>query len=588
MYNDLTRIKLFKVFFLIYIMDKIIKKFCIKKHKKGFYNLNNIVKNIIKSKSPASYMNKITNKKSIGTIFYITEEQFIQILKKSRSVNGKEAYKLLKNQTVEEKNEIVDTKIDSNNNLFSFNNKGLKVVHVGDEIWFKGKDVAKILEYENTKKTIINHVDQDDKITVEKLRGAMLQHLSVKMKEVDKLNGYRFVTHSNVVKMNKVEKECLPDTHSNPSLELVKSEHPHTIFINESGLYSLIMRSRMKSAKKFKSWVTKEVLPSIRKTGSYSLQKQPKLLYDLNNFKNKSCFYILNIRDNLYKYGISDNMERRGNDHLNNFKNPKIVKIFELKNYSMCIVIEKNVNSLVKQLGIRCSYDIDKDKILIFHKKNSKKECFVTNETHNLEYIIDKVNNYIDDIPDGNFSIELAIQKEKTKQCKIEMEKNIKELELKNEGKKEITRQLEIKLELKKLNIEERKLLRDESRELNINEEIIEDSDYDQDSDANTTSSESPETNDSESEEEENDLKTNKCLDCNTSIYKSSKRCIKCNSKLRFKMGTQKRKVIKRPSHKQLKKDLENSSYVKVGKKYNVSDNSVRKWLKTYEKYDNK
>ena len=120
----------------------------------------------------------------------------------------------------------------------------------------------------------------------------------------------------------------------------------------------------MEAAKKFKRWVTKEVLPSIRKTGSYSFKNQPKLLYDLNNFKNKSCFYILNIRDNLYKYGISDNMERRGNDHLNNFKNPRIVKIFELKNYSKCIAIEKNVNSLVKQLGIRCSYDIDNDKIL--------------------------------------------------------------------------------------------------------------------------------------------------------------------------------------------------------------------------------
>ena len=404
------------------------------------------------------------------------------------------------------------------------------------------------------------------------------------MKEVGNLRGSRFATPSKVVKMNKTEKGCLENTSSNPSFESVKSEQPHTIFINESGLYSLIMRSKMKAAKKFKSWVTKEVLPSIRKTGSYSLQKQPKLLYDLNNFKNKSCFYILNIRDNLYKYGISDNMERRGNDHLNNFKNPKIVKIFELKNYSMCITIEKNVNSLVKQLGIRCSYDIDNDKILIFHKKNSKKECFVTNETHNLEFIIAKINNYIDDIQDGEVSNELAIEKEISKRYKYEVErqKEIKETE------KEITRQLEIKLELKKLDIEERKLLRDESRDLNINEAIIEDSDYEQDSDANTTSSESPETNDSESEEEPNELKTNKCLDCNTSIYKSSKRCIKCNSKKRYIEKKSNRKVAERPTYKQLKKDLENSSYVKVGKKYNVSDNSVRKWLKTYEKYDSK
>jgi hypothetical protein len=48
-----------------------------------------------------------------------------------------------------------------------------------------------------------------------------------------------------------------------------------TIFINESGLYSLILSSKLKMAKKFKRWVTKDVLPTIRKTGSYKLQEIP-------------------------------------------------------------------------------------------------------------------------------------------------------------------------------------------------------------------------------------------------------------------------------------------------------------------------
>lgn len=200
-------------------------------------------------------MDKISGKKRIGTVFYITEDQFIKILKKSRSATGKEAYKLLKesdenNQTTE----IVDSRVDSDNNLFSFNGKGLKIVNVGDEIWFKGKDVAKILEYENYQQSLRINIDKDDKIRFDKLKDAITQHLS----------------------------------------KSVESEHPHTIFINESGLYSLILRSRMEAAKKFKRWVTKEVLPTIRKTGSYSIKNQPKLLYDLNNFKNKSCFYIIN------------------------------------------------------------------------------------------------------------------------------------------------------------------------------------------------------------------------------------------------------------------------------------------------------
>lgn len=62
---------------------------------------------------------------------------------------------------------------------------------------------------------------------------------------------------------------------------------PHTIFINESGLYSLIFNSKKEDAKKFKKWVTSEVLPSIRKTGEYKLKQQlyekTEKIEDLNN-----------------------------------------------------------------------------------------------------------------------------------------------------------------------------------------------------------------------------------------------------------------------------------------------------------------
>ena len=52
------------------------------------------------------------------------------------------------------------------------------------------------------------------------------------------------------------------------------NSHPHTTYINESGLYSLVFGSRMENAKKFKRWVTNEVMPSIRETGSYSIKKE--------------------------------------------------------------------------------------------------------------------------------------------------------------------------------------------------------------------------------------------------------------------------------------------------------------------------
>jgi len=87
------------------------------------------------------------------------------------------------------------------------------------EPWFVAKDVAKILGYTNPHKAIRDHVDEDDK------------------------RGERIVTTSGI---------------------------QEAILINESGLYSLILRSKLEKAKKFKKWVTGEVLPAIRKHGLYA------------------------------------------------------------------------------------------------------------------------------------------------------------------------------------------------------------------------------------------------------------------------------------------------------------------------------
>jgi len=66
----------------------------------------------------------------------------------------------------------------------------------------------------------------------------------------------------------------------------------------------------------------------------------------------------------------------------------------------------------------------------------------------------------------------------------------------------------------------------------------------------------------------------NRCIDCKTNIYKKSDRCDKCNKIFSRKI---------RPSLEQLKKDIKELNYVQTGKKYNVSDNCIRKWIKNYE-----
>ena len=102
---------------------------------------------------------------------------------------------------------------------FDFNGNNVRAVTINDEPFFVGKDVAKILGYQNGNRDVNRHVDEEDRM------------------------GYRIGTPS-------------------------RGEQTMTV-INESGLYSLILGSKLPTAKKFKHWVTSEVLPTIRIHGAY-------------------------------------------------------------------------------------------------------------------------------------------------------------------------------------------------------------------------------------------------------------------------------------------------------------------------------
>lgn len=111
------------------------------------------------------------------------------------------------------------------NNLQVFDNPEfgqVRVVEIDGEPWLVGKDVAAALGYSDTNKAIAMHVDDEDKLN-DKTSSSLGQR-----------GGW---------------------------------------LINESGLYSLVLSSKLPGAKKFRRWVTSEVLPSIRKTGGYQLPR---------------------------------------------------------------------------------------------------------------------------------------------------------------------------------------------------------------------------------------------------------------------------------------------------------------------------
>lgn len=101
----------------------------------------------------------------------------------------------------------------------------IRTVTINNEPWFVGKDVAEALGYKNTKDAIASHIEDCDKI--------------------------------------------VGSQNATPSIKDSMGREQFPTWINESGLYALIFGSKLESAKRFKHWVTSEVLPSIRKTGGY-------------------------------------------------------------------------------------------------------------------------------------------------------------------------------------------------------------------------------------------------------------------------------------------------------------------------------
>lgn len=120
----------------------------------------------------------------------------------------------------------------------------IRVMVINDQPWFVGSDIASALGYSNASKAVSAHVDEED---IDRILLTDLERFTQ--------NGKSRINNSKVM------------------------------IINESGVYSLILSSKLDSAKKFKKWVTSEVLPSIRKTGEYKTSSGGKgiLVPDFSN-----------------------------------------------------------------------------------------------------------------------------------------------------------------------------------------------------------------------------------------------------------------------------------------------------------------
>lgn len=189
--------------------------------------------------------------------------------------------------------------------VFNFEKNQVRTVLINDEPYFVGKDVATILGYSNPRDALSKHVDEEDKGVANYDTPGGKQNLTV---------------------------------------------------ISESGVYALVFGSKLPGAKKFKRWVTKEVLPTIRKTGGYKVPDNPmdalKLMFEAQTQTNQHVGAL----------------DKRITDLEDN-------KLLDPGEYNY---ISRAVKRKVKEVMCELNIDlISKQKSQIYHAINRDLNCFI-------------------------------------------------------------------------------------------------------------------------------------------------------------------------------------------------------------------
>jgi len=519
----------------------------------NLYCLNDIAEKLIHSKNVKEYMKKKKNKKLIKDKYYISKDDMKYLLLKCKTTVGQQYLNFINEKyneniimeqkdntihitTKEELKSKIDNRkfIDHGTNEIIYNNNKILFFEYNEILYLRAKDICDLLGYSNSRREIDLHVDKEDIFSFNNIEGNkgsnnLLHHHSPYNETSEYIN----------LKLNK-------DIDQLKNIKLIIEEKinkfidPQTIFINESGLYSLILSSKMPEAKKFKHWVTNDVLISIRKTGSYN-RVYSGLLYDevkLKELENIPCVYLIHVRDSLYKFGRTRQSLKRMNTHKNNLDYNEIIKIYEFPNLDLAINTENRIKKYTLNSKIRKYLE-------------EGVEFFEINKDYSIERILKDINLMVEN--------EISIYDKKINMSKLDSLAYIENLRLAEYDKliiieKEKSKQVELEIRRKELEIEILKLKENKPTQSTKLIKIT-----------NTT----------------RPTKTKKCVDCNNMISNKSTRCLKCLTKFRLNTSIRENN---RPTLKQLEDELKCNSYINVGKKYNVSDNTIRNWIKQYKK----
>ncbi|MBM6506781.1 BRO family protein [Staphylococcus pasteuri] len=187
--------------------------------------------------------------------------------------------------------------------VFNFEELPVRTIEIDEEPYFVAKDIADILGYSNSRKALLDHVDEEDKLT------------------------------SRIVTAGQNRNQTL---------------------INESGLYSLIFSSKLESAKRFKRWVTSEVLPTLRKTGTYQVPSNPmqalRLMFEATEQTKEE---IATVKADVIDLKENQKLDAGDYNLLSRTVNQRVAhiqKIHSITNQKQRNELFKDINSEVKKM----------------------------------------------------------------------------------------------------------------------------------------------------------------------------------------------------------------------------------------------
>ncbi|HDR8688789.1 prophage, antirepressor, putative [Staphylococcus aureus] len=186
---------------------------------------------------------------------------------------------------------------------FNFEELPVRTLEVNGEPYFIGKDVADILGYANGRDALSKHVDVEDKLA---------------------------------------------------SQIATAGQNRNVTIINESGLYSLIFSSKLENAKRFKRWVTSEVLPTLRKTGAYQVPSDPmqalRLMFEATEETKQE---IKNVKDDVIDLKENQKLDAGDYNFLTRTINQRVAHIQRLHaitNQKQRSELFRDINSEVKKM----------------------------------------------------------------------------------------------------------------------------------------------------------------------------------------------------------------------------------------------